>query len=426
MPAVSNVSSFRKVTPGILASQRLAMSNDIPDVGKSEVAITLKRASQPLGLTSTAYHVLDILLGLSKAEDWQGDARPVVAISNEKLASYVGRSERTIVRAVRQLVEARILAYRDSSTGRRWVHRNNAGEITHAYGLDFTPARVRYREIRKLADAWQADLNAEREAKRTVASVSRSIVDIVDASPIDAELDDFLDRMTAILESNETIREKAASLQDLYDLLVEAVTEANAQSAQSTKNDQTTGERDSSVTQLYNTSSPDSCSSIRPSANADEFDPKTNDAYGAEIAPEKEQAERAWVNSGARGAENHDETTRNAPVGTLDAISISLLESACKSVQSDFGLTFKSWPELISAAEVMRIGIGLSSSAYTAACGRLGREAAAAILAVVTEKSLRDPEKISSPGGYFRACCDRAADGKLALARSLFGLAASS
>ena len=68
MPAVSNVSSFRKVTPGILASQRLAMSNDIPDIGKSEVAIALKRAAQPIGLTSTAYHVLDILLGLSKPD----------------------------------------------------------------------------------------------------------------------------------------------------------------------------------------------------------------------------------------------------------------------------------------------------------------------------------------------------------------------
>jgi replication initiation protein RepC len=78
----------------------------------------------------------------------------------------------------------------------------------------------------------------------------------------------------------------------------------------------------------------------------------------------------------------------------------------------------------MSAAEVMRVGIGLSESAYTQACGRLGRQAAAAILAVVAEKALRDPEKISSPGGYFRACCDRAAEGKLALAKSLFGLAA--
>ena len=48
----------------------------------------------------------------------------------------------------------------------------------------------------------------------------------------------------------------------------------------------------------------------------------------------------------------------------------------------------------------MRVGIGLSESAYAQACGRLGRQVAADILAVVAEKALRDPEKISSPGGY--------------------------
>ena len=220
----------------MLASQRLAMSNDIPDFGKSEVAIALKRAAQPLGLTSTAYHVLDILLGLSRPDDWKGDNRPVVAISNEKLASYVGRSERTIIRAIKQLVEARILAYRDSSTGRRWVHRNDTGDITYAYGLDFTPARVRYREIKRLADEWQAELNAEREARRLVTKVSRAIVDIVEAVR-DMDLRAFHDRMIGILESGKDAQWKAGMLQDLYDLLIEAVTESQGDAEEVSKNE---------------------------------------------------------------------------------------------------------------------------------------------------------------------------------------------
>ncbi|MDN3722405.1 replication initiation protein RepC [Roseibium salinum] len=40
------------------------------------------------------------------------------------------------------------------------------------------------------------------------------------------------------------------------------------------------------------------------------------------------------------------------------------------------------------------------------------------------KKALRDPDRINSPGGYFRAMVDRAVEGKLALAKSLFGLAA--
>jgi replication initiation protein RepC len=422
MPTVSNVSSFRKVTPGILASQRLAMSNDIPDIGKPEVAIALKRAAQPLGLTSTAYHVLDILLGLSKSEDWKGEARPIVAISNEKLASYVGRSERTVIRAIKQLVEARVLAYRDSSTGRRWVHRNGRGDITFAYGLDFTPARVRYHEIKRMADEWQAELNAMREAKRTVTRVSRAIVDILDVTS-DPSLADFPCQMEAILASGLDVQDKALALQDLYDLLLEAAAEVQA-TEKTSKNNNMTGEHDKGVTQLSNTNSPDSCLNNRTSANADELNTKSDVAYGAEEAPEKEQAEPVGGKSTFKRPQNRPGGADFQRSTSLDAVSISLLESACTAVQSDFGLSLGSWPELMSAAEVMRVGIGLSESAYTQACGRLGRQAAAAILAVVAEKALRDPEKISSPGGYFRACCDRAAEGKLALAKSLFGLAA--
>lgn len=423
MPAVSNVSSFRKVTLGILASQRLAMSNDIPDIGKSEVAIALKRAAQPIGLTSTAYHVLDILLGLSKPDDWKGDNRPVVAISNEKLASYVGKSERTVIRAIKQLVEARILAYRDSSTGRRWVHRNDSGDITFAYGLDFTPARVRYREIKRQADEWQAHLNAVREAKRTVARLSRAIVDIVEATK-DADLTDFLDQMQAILESQQDVQIKAQALLDLYDLVMETLKEASDTQEKGSKNNNTSCEDDIDVTPLSNTSSADSCSNNRTSANADEINSKSNVAYGAEMAPEKEQAERGRGSnqrySGQKGTGKADFVRSE----TLDAVSISLLESACTSIQSDFGVALKSWPDLISATDVLRIGIGLSEKGFTDACGKLGRHVAAAILAMVAEKALRDPEKISSPGGYFRACCERAAEGRLALAKSLFGLAA--
>ncbi len=422
MPTVSNVSSFRKVTPGVLASQRLAMSNDIPDIGKSEVAIALKRAAQPLGLTSTAYHVLDILLGLSKSEDWKGAARPIVAISNEKLASYVGRSERTVIRAIKQLVEAQVLAYRDSSTGRRWVHRNGSGDITFAYGLDFTPARVRYFEIKRMADEWQAELNARREAKRTVTRVSRAIVDILDVNS-DPSLADFLGQVDAILANGLDVQEKAIALMDLYDLLIEAVAEAQT-AEKAPENNNMTCEHDMRVTQLFNTNSPDSCSNNRTSANADELKSNPDVAYGAEIAPEKEQAEPGGAQTASKRPQNRPSGADFQRSGSLDAVSISLLESACTAVQSDFGLSLTSWPELLSAAEVMRVGIGLSESAYAQACGRLGRQAAAAILAVVAEKALRDPEKISSPGGYFRACCDRAAEGKLALAKSLFGLAA--
>ncbi len=423
MPTVSNVSAFRRVTPGILASQRLAMSNDIPDVGKGEVAIALKRAAQPLKLSSTAYHVLDILLGLSKAGDWKADARPIVAISNEKLAAYVGRSERTVIRAVKQLVEAQILAYRDSSTGRRWVHRDDLGQIKCAYGLDFTPAKVRYHEIKKLADEWQAELNAEREARRATMKISRAIVDIVNASD-EVDLSDFHNQMLAIMESGKGYQLKAQDLCDLYDLLLEALAEKQKEAENSLENDNMAGEGDTHVSPLYITNSPDSYIYNRTSAKAAET-PLLTTASGGGIALEKNLTTQDRGEYSRKTERKHPEKMDFNPSGTLDSVSISLIEGACTTVQSELGVFFSSWPELIFSAEIMRIGIGLSETAYSEACGKLGRRAAAAILAVVTEKTLREPERISRPGGYFRACVDRAVEGKLALTKSLFGLANS-
>lgn len=101
MPEGSAVASFRRVTPGIVASARLAMANDVPDVTKAEIALLLKKAAPVLGIDGTTYHVMDILLGLSRADDWKGSGRPVVAISNVKLAEYTMRSEVSIRAATR-------------------------------------------------------------------------------------------------------------------------------------------------------------------------------------------------------------------------------------------------------------------------------------------------------------------------------------
>jgi replication initiation protein RepC len=163
------------------------MANDVPDAKKSEIALLLKRAAPVLGIDGTTYHVMDILLGLSRADDWQGNARPIVAISNAKLAEYTMRSERTVIRCIRRLVEVGIAAYKDSPTGRRFVYRSDSGEVVAGYGIDFTPARVRMEEIRLAVDAYHRKLKEELAARRDIARLSRAIEDLCRAFPDQAE-----------------------------------------------------------------------------------------------------------------------------------------------------------------------------------------------------------------------------------------------
>jgi replication initiation protein RepC len=86
-------------------------------------------------------------------------------------------------------------------------------------------------------------------------------------------------------------------------------------------------------------------------------------------------------------------------------------------------IQFDSWTTLSRSGEIMRRMIGLSEAGWADGKAKVGSYAAAAILATVLEKSLREPDQITRPGGYFRAMIDRALDGKLNLERSLFGLA---
>jgi replication initiation protein RepC len=417
MPTVSNVSSFRRVTPGILASAHLASQEDRPKVTKKEISLVLKRVAPAIGIDGTAYHVLDILLGLVQADDFQSGKRPVVAISNQRLAEYTRRTTRTVTRCLKKLVEAGVLAYRDSPTGRRFVYRGSEGEFAQAYGLDFTPACFNLEAFRDQADAFQRRIKAEQDAKRAVTRYSRAIADLAVLDP--AEFESLATQAKAIVNRNElTILEKAAVLESLYQ---ETLASRDTETLEI--QDKMSSAGDIHVSPLFITTQTDSLGSNndRTCSNEQEDNLKTDNGFAVEMALEKEPC-----GAGIKAQQPKQQAGRGRPSKlpetNLDGVSIGLIQSACSAVQAETGLSLNSWPALCGAAEHLRLLIGLSPSGYQLAVERQGKYLAAACLVVVAEKALRDPEQIVSPGGYFRAMIDRAGEGKLHLHKSLHGL----
>ncbi|WP_280952908.1 plasmid replication protein RepC, partial [Cohaesibacter celericrescens] len=196
------IARFRRLSDGIIASAVLAQQDNRPVIEKHELSLTLKRVAPCLGIKATAYHVLDILLGLVQADDFQEGRRPIVAISNQRLAEYTLHSTRTVTRCLKQLVEAGILAYKDSPTGRRYVNRDRTGRPIQAYGLDFTPACFNLSAFKNRADAFQQELNAQREAKRTVSRLARAILDLAEFD--NKRFAELIDRARQISEDSET------------------------------------------------------------------------------------------------------------------------------------------------------------------------------------------------------------------------------
>ncbi|AEV36530.1 replication protein C [Pseudovibrio sp. FO-BEG1] len=428
----TGVASFRKMTPGMLESQRLAMANDIVKTTKAEVAITLKKAAPAMGIDGTAYHILDILIGLTRADDWKQDRRPLVAISNEKLAEYVCRSTRTVIRALKRLVEAGILAYRDSSTGRRFIYRNDAsGEIDRGYGFDFSPARQRVAEIKQIGDAFQARLRAEQEAKRTVNRLSRAIVDACrtgQSDGVDCEI--YFQELTVLMDTPMMVVERAEKISELYEVVIGDLAAAQVGETQTADNsDETTemsGDHDIVVTP-YNITTP--LTLINSKQRQPSYDGYSNTNFASNeaqnIALEKDQSSKfSAKSSGTAQLQSQQETQMDNGLSEhLSAISIGLIDSATAQTQEILGMPFSSWFDLLQSAEQLRLAIGLSEDGWKQAILTLGEKMAAAVLVVTVEKTLRDPEGISRPAGYFRACVDRAKDGKLALHKSLYGLA---
>lgn len=409
------IASFRRVTPGILASARLAMANDVPEASKAEVAIVLKKAAPILGIDGSTYHIMDILIGLSRADDWKGGNRPIVAISNAKLAEYTARSERQVTRCIKRLVEAGIVAYRDSPTGRRFVYRDKEGDIAKGYGLDFTPALVRLKELKGLVEEFQARLNSEQEARRAVTRASRAIVDACDAYPEQAGA--WIAELTRVRELGLSVEGEAEAIEALHARIVIAVTEEYVSDGMS-------GEGDIGVTPNINTTPQNSIdrNNERTRSNEREISLQTYDRSAVDASAEKKSA---LIRSGAprQNGEITPLSIEEIQSQVLSSVSVGLLRSACPQACEMAGSEFRTWPELAAAGPTMRVMIGLSEVGWIEGVNRVGRFAAAAILATVLEKSARSPEQISKPGGYFRAMVDRAVEGRLHLEKSLFGLA---
>lgn len=77
------------------------------------------------------------------------------------------------------------------------------------------------------------------------------------------------------------------------------------------------------------------------------------------------------------------------------------------------------WSDIVTAADYLRAELGISRSAWIDACHTLGRNDAAAAVAIIAARA----DEITSPGGYLRGKTGKARAGRLNLVSSLWGLA---
>lgn len=408
------------MTPGILASAALAMQGDHAPATKSQVASALKKCASRLGIKGYTYQILDTLLAISPAKDWTQGNRPVVAISNARLAYDLGICEKTVSRSIRALVEAGIVAYRDSPTGRRYVNREGGG----SFGLDFSPARQRLAELEELASAHIETWRSMRETTRQSQGIARQIVDALEQLRRDGhETDGFENRFNSLIAHFHEMRSQPEYLAQLVALLKDVLHlyEPDDQSGSAKPFDNEPEEspaQDNSVPPYTTTTSPHSVRYERHRANARSVD-TSEIGYADQMAFEKKPV-RA-------GSYAQDLQTRDSdPATTLD-----LLRLGCRQLQAEYGISLKSWRELEDHAETIRTMIQIPRETWVAGVQVAGRQNAAAALAIVAEKMIRAAAQkpgaveIAKPARYFLSMLYRSTKGELHLAPTLRALAKS-
>lgn len=358
---------------------------------------SITEARPVLGVSDRSLAVLHALLSFHKPMELDSESNLVVFPSNRELSMRAhGMAPVTLRRHLAALVEAGLIIRRDSPNGKRYVRRDQEGNVKTAFGFDLTPLVVREGEFEQLAAKLRAEDLAKRLLRERVSLHRRDIAKMIIfaqeqalSGPWDAITERFVPLARPLLRSFDRLglEALAAALDDLR-LDVEKLLEIHANFSKSNASD-VQNER-----HIQN-QNPDSSTELEPGFRKD---------HGA-------NPDDSW--SPVTVAEPDKDTDIDLPRSDPDrkpplrAFPLGLILKACPDI-ADYALKgIDSWPDLVQTANLVRVTLGISPDAWNQAMETFGANEAAIVVAAILQKG----ETIASPGGYLRALTDKARNG---------------
>ncbi len=183
---------WRKPTAAVLAASELALIGESLDIPGGEALAAVKRVARHIDLGADDVHFLETLVALTEPQDWAAGARPVVWPSNEQLMELNGINRSALNRHVTCLLEAGLIAFKDSSNGKRWGQRDKDGAIVEAYGFDLSPLAARTSELEWLSEAIANEVALGHGPDVKLAGLNKKLLAIVDTVTCDAPSYAFL------------------------------------------------------------------------------------------------------------------------------------------------------------------------------------------------------------------------------------------
>jgi len=358
-------------------------------VDKWKVYRDICEARDVLGLQDRPLAVLNALLSFYQKTELSAENGLVVFPSNAQLSVRAhGISGSTLRRCLAALVDAGLIHRRDSPNGKRYAHRDKAGQVEEAFGFSLAPLLVRADELAHLAQQAAEELRLFRRAKEALTICRRDVRKLITAAMEEGADGDWMSieahyvALVARLPRSPR-REDVLDVLDEMDMLREEIVnilEIQLVSKNMRTND---GQNDQHI-QNSNTES----------------------TYEFEPANEKKQGEKT-------------EPEPRRKTEPLKAFPLSMVLRACPQIV-DYGPggAISHWRELMAAAVVVRSMLGVSPSAYRDACDVMGPENAAVTIACILERA----GHINSAGGYLRNLTSKARQGEFSLGPFLMAL----
>lgn len=393
----------RRLTPDHRRAAEIAARFDGLPPGvtkKSQLLAAFKQACPALGISARLRDALDTLMRWSREQDWLGDSRPIVWPSNQLLQDAWDVGRRQVQNILTTLIRLGLIAAVDGPEGHRWGGRDADGRIVEAYGFDLSPLAVRHGEFIAAAAEHRHACKRRDGLRRRLTIARKAIRQIAEtALEQNAPGRDW----SHWAEAAETLcarRSTEASVADLQVLVerLEAVRD----------------EGEAALTRWLD-------SVEMTPAGAMDCTPytSTKTLSADKSATCNDQAIQSIGRQRCGSSPTSAEARASRPNRTTAGLAPGLLARLCPPLQPYLADARPAWSDIVTAADYLRAELGISRSAWIDACQTLGRNDAAAAVAIIAARQ----DEITSPGGYLRGMTGKARAGRLNLMGSLWGLA---
>jgi replication initiation protein RepC len=402
----------------------------------NQLLAAFKAAAPRLGLSVRLVHAVDWLFRFTWPQDWEWNGRPIVWPSAATQREALGVTDSRVKVINRALIDAGLITMKDSPNGKRYGRRDHEDRIIEAYGFDLSPLATRFEEFVRLAEEAKAERKLIGDLRRRATIARRAIAQILETV---MEYDFWGEEWVQLRQATQALihslrlaerpeeitigvgsleRRQAEARNRLEDLLESRETgpKGPENKPHNIPTESSYYHNNDTVMALQGLSSPtEQRGSYPTSPSKQERREETQTTAGCK--DNGNPTKRPEIETAA--GQGRGQPPQTDP-GTVVKLSIDELLRLAPRLQSYLTSPRPTWPEIINAADWLRMELDVSKSLWGEACVAMGRQQAAIAISIISAKPAAHFR--STPGGYFHGMVGKARAGELNLDRTVWAL----